>query len=165
MQAALRESRQLQGKDIYHYREPVAARTAAARTGERRASPLQKSIRIELQDRKRAQHKPLQDRKRAQQTPQEVRVRGTSKPGELVAAGRPVRQRKCGAQGTTKTAGEVNERNKKNATKCSRAKGQGAPLSNSNLAYTKGKYFATPFRDILASPVTAARYPDQKENY
>ncbi|KAH9370627.1 hypothetical protein HPB48_008729 [Haemaphysalis longicornis] len=76
MQAAFRETRQFQGKDVYQYREPVATRTAAARTGERRASPVQKPIQIELQDRKKAQQKPLQ----LLPTPPEVREQGTSKP-------------------------------------------------------------------------------------
>ncbi|KAH9379636.1 hypothetical protein HPB48_020039 [Haemaphysalis longicornis] len=89
MQAAFRKIRQFQGKDVYQYREPVATRTAAARAGERRASPVQKSIQIYLQVMKKAQQKPLQ----LLPTAPEVREQGTSKPGELEAAGLPVREK------------------------------------------------------------------------
>ncbi|KAH9363739.1 hypothetical protein HPB48_006759 [Haemaphysalis longicornis] len=87
MQAAFQDTRQLQGKDVYQYRDSVATRTVPARIGERRASPVQKSIQIELQD--KAQQKPLQ----LLPTPPEIREQGTSKPGELESAGLPVREK------------------------------------------------------------------------
>ncbi|KAH9363738.1 hypothetical protein HPB48_021521 [Haemaphysalis longicornis] len=170
MQAAFQDTRRFQGRTSIttanpwqrgQYRESVATRTVAARTGERRASPVQKSIQTELQDRRRhstsrSNSFPPLRRSESKERPNQVSWKPQDSQlerenAELRAQLRRQEKEMTETEEMLQNLLSVKDRSPPPVI-------QTSPTPRQNI-------LLPPSTNILARPVTAARYPNQKENY